>query len=78
MSVLVPEKRGIPAIYRANAQDLILFGAIQSLRIREPETPIKQIIRFVMDGMGIDGVTMESVEQAYYRTLQVYIGNNGI
>ena len=69
---------GIPAIYRANAIALIVFGAVHHHRIHNPEASVKQTIKNVAQGLGLDLSEVDAIEVEFYRTQAHFKANGGI
>ena len=78
MAKLGNQLSGIPAIYRANAVDLMVFGAIYHHRIENPNTEVKETIKLVARNFSIPETQINSLEVGYYRTLRAYKDNGGV
>jgi len=79
MANLKRELKGVPAIYRANAVDLIVFGAAFYQRMKNPDVPVAQILQSVADHFGISGTsTMRSLETGYQRVEKAFLENGGL
>lgn len=69
---------GIPAIYRANAIALIVFGAVHHHRIANPEASVKQTLKNVALGLGLDESEVDAMEVEFYRTQAAFKSNGGV
>lgn len=80
MAKLGKNLSGIPAIYRANAINLIVFGAVHHYRIEHPESEVKQTIKKVAAGIGleIDENGLSALEIGFYKTQSAFKDNGGI
>jgi len=79
MANLKKEIKGIPAIYRANSVDLIVFGAVFYQRSRQPDVPVTQILQSVANHFGIaDTSTIRALETGYQRAERAFLNNGGI
>ena len=79
MANLKAEIKGIPAIYRANAVDLLVFGAVFYHRAQNPDKTVAQILQSVADHFGLTGTTTQrALETAYQRVEKAFLQNGGI
>jgi len=79
MAELKAVVKGIPAIFRANTVDAIIFGAVFYQRCVNPETPVAQILQSVAKHFGIaDTSTLRSLETGYQRVQKAFLQNGGI
>lgn len=79
MANLKAEVKGIPAIYRANTVDTLVFGAVFYQRSINPGTPVAQILQSVADHFGLTGTTtLRSLETGYQRIEKAFLQNGGI
>lgn len=70
--------KGLPAILRTNAIDLMVFAAVNFNKAGDKPETVKQTIKNVMQHFGIEGVTESALEVAYYRTQELFVKNGGI
>jgi hypothetical protein len=68
----------IASIYRANAVDLMVFGAVQHQRMQNPDCEVKQTLKLVAQSFGFDESDINALEVGYYRTLKAYVANSGV
>lgn len=74
MGKINKELRGVPAILRANAIDLVVFGAVQFQVVNDPGKSIDDIIQNVLKTFGLSGsVSPGSLKTAYYRNLETFL-----
>ena len=79
MAELKAVVKGIPAIYRVNTVDAIIFGAVFYQRSINPGTPVAQILQNVASHFGIaDTSTLRSLETGYQRVEKAFLQNGGI
>lgn len=79
MANLKKEIKGIPAIYRANTVDTMIFGAVFFHRSQNPGVPVAQILQSVADHFGLAGeTTLRSLETGYQRVEKAFLQNGGI
>jgi len=79
MAELKAVVKGIPAIFRANTVDAIVFGAVFYHRSINPGTPVAQILQSVALHFGIaDTSTLRSLETGYQRVEKAFLQNGGI
>ena len=68
----------IASIYRANAVDLMVFGAVYHHRIQNPDCEVKQTLKLVAQNLGFDESDINALEVGYYRTLKAFLANSGV
>ena len=68
--------RGIPAIARANAMDLIVFGAVSYARSVDENADVTDTIKNVTRHFGIQNVDIETLRLSYYRTQKIFLDND--
>ena len=74
MGKINKELRGIPAIVRANAIDLVAFGAIQFEMVNNPGRSIDDIIQNVLTTFGFqDTITAGSLKTAFFRNRELFV-----
>jgi len=78
MAKLGKNLSGIPAIYRANIIDLMVFGAVHHQRVQDPMCEVKQTIKSVAKSLGLDESEVDALEVGYYRTQAAFKSNNGV
>jgi hypothetical protein len=66
------ELRGIPAIYRTNFYDAVIFGAIQSQKLDGTEHTLDEIVRSVIKTFGLP-MTPAAVKTSFIRTQRLFI-----
>lgn len=70
--------RGVPAILRANAIDLVVFAAVNFQKSVNPDGSVRQTIKSVIQHFGIEGASLEALEVAYYRTQETFVKEGGL
>lgn len=74
MGKIQGELRGIPAILRSNAIDLVCFGAIQQMRANKPEESIDKIVQSVLDTFGLnETLSHGAAKTAYFRNVKLFV-----
>jgi len=74
MGKINKELRGVPAIIRANAIDLVAFGAIQFEMVNNPTRSIDDIVQNVLITFGLnDKVTAGSLKTAFFRNREFFV-----
>lgn len=68
----------IASIYRANAVDLMVFGAVYHHRIQNPDCEVKQTLKLVAKSLGFEDSEINALEVGYYRTLHAFKDNGGV
>lgn len=67
----------IASIYRANAVDLMVFGAVYHHKIEHPEIELKETLKLVAKNLGLEESSINALEVGYYRTLKAFRENGG-
>lgn len=79
MGNLKPQIKGIPAIYRANAVDLVIFGAVFYQRTQNNEATLRETVQSVALHFGVsDVLSINALELGYRRMEQAYLQNGGL
>lgn len=74
MGKIQGELRGIPAILRSNAIDLVCFGAIQVQRASKPDESIDKIVQNVLDTFGLnETLSHGAAKTAYFRNVKLFV-----
>jgi|LakMenEpi08Jun12_1017391.scaffolds.fasta_scaffold07362_2 hypothetical protein len=74
MGKIQGELRGIPAILRSNAIDLVCFGAIQMQRASNPDESIDKIVQNVLDTFGLnETLSHGAAKTAYFRNIKLFV-----
>lgn len=74
MGKINKELRGIPAIVRANAIDLVAFGAIQFEMVNNPGRSIDDIVQNVLNTFGFkDSVSAGALKTAFFRNREFFV-----
>jgi hypothetical protein len=66
------ELRGIPAIYRTNFYDAVIFGAIQSQKLDGTEQTLDEIVRTVIKTFDLP-MTPAAVKTSFIRTQRLFV-----
>ncbi len=79
MGKLKPQIKGIPAIYRVNAIDLVIFGAVFYQRTQNKGATLRETIQNVALHFGISETsTIDALELGYRRAESAYLQNGGL
>lgn len=79
MANLKPQIKGIAGIYRANAVDLIVFGAVFYQRTQNQSGTLRETIQSVALHFGISETsTIDALELGYRRAESAYLQNGGL
>lgn len=79
MGKLKAEIKGIPAIYRANAIDLIVFGAVFFQRTQGKVETLRETIQSVALHFGIHQTsTIDALELGFRRVESAFVENSGL
>ena len=75
---MIRKTGGIAAIYRANAVDLIVFGAVNFQRKTNPTAEVRETIKNVAEVLGLRDEDLGALETGFYRTQKAFCENNGL